>query len=117
MHIAETNRSRRGSRAPEVVLVFAQLRDVLAAKRFSNNAEGRLNGGGSAIASQVGDRYQLNRVGRCSRVSHSGIMSHFIRKEPPSTSSAFEYCGPIIFAAVFGNRRALAGVSPACACF
>jgi hypothetical protein len=32
MHIAESNRSQRGSGAPEVVLVFAQLRDVLAAK-------------------------------------------------------------------------------------
>jgi len=32
MHIAESNRSQPGSGAPEVVLVFAQLRDVLAAK-------------------------------------------------------------------------------------
>jgi hypothetical protein len=32
MHIAESNRGQRCSGAPEVVLVFAQLRDVLAAK-------------------------------------------------------------------------------------
>jgi hypothetical protein len=32
MYIAESHRSQRGSGAPEVVLVFAQLRDVLAAK-------------------------------------------------------------------------------------
>jgi hypothetical protein len=32
MNIAESNRCQRGSGTPEVVLVFAQLRDVLAAK-------------------------------------------------------------------------------------
>jgi hypothetical protein len=32
MYIPEPHRSQRGSGSPEVVLVFAQLRDVLAAK-------------------------------------------------------------------------------------
>ena len=32
MYIAESHRSQRGSGVPEVVLVFAQLRDMLAAK-------------------------------------------------------------------------------------
>jgi hypothetical protein len=32
MHIAESNCCQRGSGAPEIVLMFAQLRDVLAAK-------------------------------------------------------------------------------------
>jgi hypothetical protein len=32
MHLAKSNRGQRCSGTPEVVLVFAQLRDVLAAK-------------------------------------------------------------------------------------
>jgi hypothetical protein len=32
MHITESNRSQRSSGTPELVLVFTQLRDVLAAK-------------------------------------------------------------------------------------